>query len=111
MQSWLGLHFREKNDKFYVQPEVLLVSEQSNPAPNEVSTPGYAVLNLKAGLNLHKMVKFLPYAKLIVSVTNLGDKSYRSHVSRGAPGNQNVFFEAGRSINLAYVTRFGAAVR
>ena len=111
MQSWLGLHYRDTNNKFYLQPEVLLVSEQSNPAPNEVSTPGYAILNLKAGLNLHNLSSSMPHAKLIFSVNNIGDKVYRSHVSRGAPGNQNVFLEAGRSVNVAFVTRFDAAVR
>ena len=110
-QSWLGLHFREKNNKFYVQPEVLIVTDQSDPAPNEVSTPGYTILNLKAGLNLHNVISSLPHAKLIFSITNLGDKAYRSHVSRGAPGNQNVFLEAGRSFNISYVGRIGAAVR
>jgi len=107
----LGAHYREKNNKFYIQPEVLFVAEQSNIAPNEISTPGYAILNLKAGLNLQNVVSSLPHAKLIFSITNLGDKSYRSHVSRGAPGNQNTFLEAGRSFNIAFVARFGAAVR
>lgn len=110
MQSWLGLHYRDINNKFYIQPEVMLVAEQSNPAPNEISTPGYAILNLKAGINLHNIISSSTHAKLIFSITNLGDKSYRSHVSRGAPGNQNVFLEAGRSVNIAFVTRFGAAV-
>lgn len=111
MQSWLGLHYRDVNNKFYIQPEVMLVSEQSDPAPNEVLTPGYAIFNLKAGFNLHNMMSSMPHAKLMFSISNLGDKSYRSHVSRGAPGNQNVFLEAGRSVNVAFVTRFGAAVR
>ena len=111
LQSWLGIHYRDRNNKFYVQPEVLFASEQDKIAPNEVSTPGYAVLNLKAGLNLHNLSTSMPHAKLIFSITNIGDKAYRSHVSRGAPGNQNTFLEAGRSFNIAFVTRFGAAVR
>jgi len=109
-QSWLGLHYRDVNDKFWIQPEVMLVGEQNDVAPNEITTPGYSILNLKAGVNLHNLGSSMPHAKLIFSITNLGDKSYRSHVSRGAPGNQNVFLEAGRSVNIAFVTRFGAAI-
>lgn len=110
MQSWLGIHYRDINNKFFVQPEVLFVGEQSDIAPNEISTPGYTVINIKAGLNLHNLSSRMPHAKLIFSITNIGDKAYRSHVSRGAPGNQNAFLEAGRSVNVAFVTRFGAAV-
>jgi len=109
-QSWIGFHYRDLNNRFFVQPEYLLVSEKSDVAPNEIETPGYGIINLKAGLNLHNLSASTPHAKLIFSVTNIGDKAYRSHVSRGAPGNQNVFLEAGRSFNASFVTRFGAAV-
>jgi len=111
MQSWIGLHYRDANNRFFVQPEFLIVSSQDDPAPNEVTTPGYSIINLKAGVNLHNLNQNSPHAKLIFSVTNIGDKAYRSHVSRGAPGNQNVFLEAGRSFNVSFVTRFGAAVQ
>ncbi len=110
MQSWLGVHYRDANNRFFVQPEVLFVGEQNDAAPNEIVTPGYTILNIKAGLNLHQFSDQMPHASIIASVTNLTDKTYRSHVSRGAPGNQNVFLEPGRSINLSFVTRFGAAV-
>ena len=110
MQTWVGFHYRDMNNRFFVQPEYLLVGEQNDIAPNEIETPGYGILNLKAGLNLHNLSPSAPHAKLIFSVTNIGDKAYRSHVSRGAPGNQNVFLEAGRSFNVSFVTRFGAAV-
>ncbi len=111
LQTWLGYHYRDANDKFFVQPEVLLVGEQNNVAPNEIETPGYAILNIKAGLNLHNLGSQMPHARIIASITNLADNEYRSHVSRGAPGNQNVFLEAGRSFNVSFVARFGAAVR
>ena len=105
-QMWAGLHYRDSNNRFFVQPEILIVSEQGSPAPNEISTPGYAIFNIKAGLNLHNVTN-MPHSKLIFSVTNVGNKLYRSHVSRGAPGNQNVFMEPGRSINLGFVVRLG----
>lgn len=111
MQSWLGVHYRDANNRFFVQPELLIVGEQNSVAPNEIETPGYGIFNIKAGLNLHNLGNQFPHAKIIASVTNLTDKEYRSHVSRGAPGNQNVFLEPGRSINVSFVTRFGAAVR
>lgn len=106
-QMWLGVNYRDANNKFYIQPEMMLVSEQSNIAPNEVLTPGYGILNIKAGFNLGNISSTLPNAQLTLSITNLTDKAYRSHVSRGAPGNQNVFLEAGRSINLGFVIRLG----
>jgi len=111
MQSWLGFHFRDANNRYYIQPEMLLVAEQNNPAPNEIETPGYTILNVKAGLNLDSFKESLPHAKVIFSITNITNKSYRSHVSRGAPGNQNTFLEPGRSFNLSFVMRFGASIR
>jgi hemoglobin/transferrin/lactoferrin receptor protein len=106
-QMWTGIHYRDKNNKFYVQPELLLVLDQNDPAPNEIESPGYAIFNIKAGLNLHNLSDNIPHAKLVFSITNVGDELYRSHVSRGAPGNQNVFMEPGRSFNVGFVTRFG----
>ena len=106
-QMWAGVHYRDSNNKFYVQPELLIVSEQNDPAPNEISTPGYTIFNVKAGLNLHNLSDNMPHSRLVFSITNIGDKLYRSHVSRGAPGNQNVFMEPGRSFNIGFVARFG----
>lgn len=110
LQNWIGVHFRENNNRFFAQAEALLVGKQSNIAPNEIETPGYTVLNVRAGLNLHQLIEKFPHTKLMISLTNIADKAYRSHVSRGAPGNQNTFLEAGRSFNIGFVTRFGAAV-
>ena len=106
-QIWAGFHYRDSNDKFFVQPEVQIVSGQNDIAPNEIATPGYTIVNIRAGLNLHQVVEGIPHSKLTFSITNIGDKLYRSHVSRGAPGNQNVFLEAGRSFNLGFVMRIG----
>ena len=107
-QIWAGIHYRDSNNKFFVQPELMIVSEQNDPAPNEIETPGYAIFNIRAGLNLHNLGNGnIPHTRLVFSITNIGDKLYRSHVSRGAPGNQNVFMEAGRSFNLGFVARFG----
>ncbi len=110
LQNVAGIHFRDRDNKFFLQADALLVSEQTDSAPNEQETPGYTVINVNTGLNLHQLIDNFPYTKLMIGATNLTDKAYRSHVSRGAPGNQNVFLEAGRSINLGFVTRFGAAV-
>ena len=106
-QMWAGVHYRDNDNRFYVQPEVLIVLEQNDPAPNEIESPGYTIVNIKAGVNLHNLIDNMPHSKLVFSVTNLGDKLYRSHVSRGTPGNQNVFMEPGRSFNIGLVVRFG----
>ncbi len=106
-QMWVGVHYRDNNNKFYVQPEVLIVLDQNDPAPNELESPGYTILNIKTGANLHNLINNMPHTRLVFSITNLGDKLYRSHVSRGAPGNQNVFMEPGRSFNIGLVARFG----
>ncbi len=110
LQNILGIHFRDRNNKFFVQADAIIVNEQTDFAPNEQESPGYTILNVNAGLNLHELINNFPYAKLMIGATNLTDNAYRSHVSRGAPGNQNVFLEPGRSINVGFVTRFGAAV-
>jgi len=85
----------------------MIVSEQSDAAPNEQTTPGYGIFNLRVGLNLHNISSSMSNAQLTIGLTNIGDKAYRIHVSRGAPSNQNVFLEAGRSLNIAFVVRFG----
>ena len=105
----IGFQYRGSNDKFFVQLEARLVGTQKYFAPNEIETPSYSVVNFNSGINLHNVLDDFPYAKLVFGVSNIGDKAYRSHVSRGAPGNQNVFLEPGRSFNISFVTRFGAA--
>ena len=110
MQNVVGIHFRDRNNKFFVQADAFIVGEQTDIAPNEQTTPGYTIFNVNAGLNLHQLIEKFPHTKLMLGLTNLSDNAYRSHVSRGAPGNQNVFLEPGRSINIGFVTRFGAAV-
>ncbi len=110
LQNIIGLHFRDRNNKFFVQADAIIVGEQTDIAPNEQETPSYTVININAGLNLHELINNFPYTKVMIGATNLTDKAYRSHVSRGAPGNQNVFLEPGRSINIGFVTRFGVAV-
>jgi len=106
-QMWAGIHYRDKNNKFFIQPEIQLVSDQNDPAPNEVATPGYTLINIRAGLNVHNLIDNFPHTRLVLSLTNLSDELYRSHVSRGAPGNQNVFMNPGQSFNIGFVTRFG----
>ncbi len=110
MQNIAGIQFRDRNNQFFVQADAMLVSEQNDNAPNEQTSPGYTILNINAGLNVHQLVSKFPHTKLMLGISNLTDQAYRSHVSRGAPGNQNVFLEPGRSINIGFVTRFGAAV-
>ena len=110
LQNIIGIHFRDRNNKFFVQADAIIVGEQTDIAPNEQETPSYTVVNINAGLNLHELINNFPYTKLTIGATNLTDNAYRSHVSRGAPGNQNVFLEPGRSINIGFVTRFGVAV-
>lgn len=110
LQNIVGIRFRDRANKFFVQADAIIVGEQTDIAPNEQETPSYTVININAGLNLHELINKFPYTKVMIGTTNLTDKAYRSHVSRGAPGNQNVFLEPGRSINIGFVTRFGAAV-
>ena len=105
----IGLQYKEVNGKYFAQLDAMIVGEQNDPAPNEVSSPGYTVLNLNTGINLHAISDNLPHAKVMFGVANITDELYRNHVSRGAPGNQRVFMEPGRSFNISFVARFGAA--
>lgn len=45
-QNWIGLHYRDANDRFFVHPEFLIVGEQNDVAPNEITTPGCSIINL-----------------------------------------------------------------
>lgn len=105
----IGFQFRDAGGKYFAQIEARLVGDQNDVAPNEIETPSYTVFNFNSGINLHQVIDNFPHARFMFGITNLGDESYRSHVSRGAPGNQNVFLEPGRSFNISFVTRFGAA--
>ena len=105
----IGFQYRGSSDKFFAQLEARLVGAQNDFAPNEVETPSYSIVNFNSGINLHNLLDGFPYTKLVFGVSNIGDKAYRSHVSRGAPGNQNVFLGPGRSFNISFVTRLGAA--
>lgn len=109
LHNLVGIQVRDRNNKLFIQGEVQIVGEQNDVAPNEIETPGYTVLTLNSGLNLHQLIDGFPYTKLLLGVSNITDEAYRSHVSRGAPGNQNVFLEPGISLNLGLVARFGAA--
>ncbi len=105
----VGFQYSGNDDKFFAQLEAQLVGAQKDFAPNEIETPSYTILNFNSGINLHNLFEDFPYAKLLFGVSNIGDKAYRSHVSRGVPGNQNVFLAPGRSFNISFVTRFGVA--
>jgi|GEM_PF-1197309 len=109
LQNIVGIQIRERNNKFFAQADAIIVSEQNDPAPNEIETPGYVLINLNGGINLHELIRNIPSMKLLLGVTNLTDEAYRSHISRGAPGNQNVFLNPGISLNVGFVTRFGVA--
>ena len=69
----------------------------------------YSLFNISAGINLHKAFPKFPYSKFVLSVDNLTDKEYQSHVFRGTPGNQTRFFAPGRSINAQLIVRLGVA--
>ena len=60
LQTWIGVHLRDGSNKFFIQPEVLIVGGQDDVAPNEQTTPGYSIFNIKAGLNLHHFIDGLP---------------------------------------------------
>ena len=105
----IGLSLRDKQNKYFGGLELDLTGEQDNLAPAERATDAYTLININAGINLHRLIDALPYAKLMLGVNNLTDKSYQSHLFRGAPANVTKFFAPGRSINATLIVKFGAA--
>ncbi len=110
-RNTLGLRLRDKLNKYFGGLEVDLTGTQDKLAPGERETEGYTLINVNVGLHLHKMVKEFPYAKFILGIDNLADKSYQSHLFRGAPANVTKFFAPGRSVNATLILKFGAANR
>ncbi|MDZ7393477.1 MAG: TonB-dependent receptor [candidate division KSB1 bacterium] len=64
--------------RWWAQAATRLVADQRRVAPNEACTPGYALCDVAAGLNLRSLG--LP-AALTLRITNLFDRSYREHLS------------------------------
>ena len=108
-QNIFGFQIRNSSDTFFGRLEGIFTGKQDRPAPTERETDAYSLFNLSAGVNLHKAFPKLPYSKFVLSVDNLTDKEYQSHVFRGTPGNQTRFFAPGRSINAQLIIRFGVA--
>ena len=108
-QNIFGFQIRNSSDTFFGRLEGIFTGKQDRPAPTERETDAYSLFNLSAGVNLHKAFPKLPYSKFVLSVDNLTDKEYQSHVFRGTPGNQTRFFAPGRSINAQLIIRLGVA--
>jgi hemoglobin/transferrin/lactoferrin receptor protein len=108
-QNIFGFQIRNSSDTFFGRLEGIFTGKQDRPAPTERETDAYSLFNLSAGVNLHRAFPKLPYSKFVLSVDNLTDKEYQSHVFRGTPGNQTRFFAPGRSINAQLIIRFGVA--
>lgn len=52
-----------------------IFDNQENPAPNEKTTPGYAVFNIRSGIRFNRNIV------LSVAVDNIFDRAYRSHLN------------------------------
>ncbi|TMM56713.1 TonB-dependent receptor [Maribacter algarum] len=108
-QNILGFQIRNNSDTFFGRFETVIVGEQDKPAPTERETDSYNLFNLSAGFNLHNLFSNFPYSKFVLSVDNLVNEEYQSHVFRGTPGNQTRFLAPGRSINAQLIIRLGVA--
>lgn len=108
-QNIIGFQLRDNRDAFFGRIEGVLTGKQNRPAPTERETNSYSLFNLGAGVNLHNIFSNFPYSKFVLSLDNLADTEYQSHVFRGTPGNQTRFFAPGRSINAQLIIRFGVA--
>ena len=108
-QNLLGFQLRDNRNAFFGRVEGIFTGKQDRPAPTERETDAYTLFNLSAGINLHNAFPKFPHAMLVLSVDNLTDKEYQSHVFRGTPGNQTRFFAPGRSINAQLIIRLGVA--
>ncbi|MFC4723016.1 TonB-dependent receptor plug domain-containing protein [Geojedonia litorea] len=108
-QNALGLRFKDNNQLFFGQIEGVFTSKQDRNAPSERKTDAYSLFNINTGVHLHRLFSKLPYSKLMLSIDNVFDKDYQSHVFRGVPGNQTRFSAPGRSINMLLIIKLGAA--
>ncbi len=84
---------------FRLVPELVLASEQNRTFTDETTTPGYAVINLKASYThatQHAAHQFS------ASVFNMGDRLYRNHSSF----IKDLAPEIGRGVRVSYTVRF-----
>lgn len=70
---------KNKNEKFYFEPEFLYVFAQNNPAQFETRTPQYFLLNVYSGIILPTKSGTW---ELSCAVKNATNKAYADHLSR-----------------------------
>ncbi len=91
--------FDIRKGPFRLTPELILASEQNQTFTDETTTPGYAVLGLKASYTFvqpHLLHKFS------VNVFNMGNRLYRNHLSF----IKDLAPEIGRGVRFTYMVRF-----
>lgn len=64
----------------FIAPQLQYSFAQNKPAPAELPTPDYALLNLNAGLTVHPYQK--PSYVFTLGIRNLLNKTYADHLSR-----------------------------
>jgi len=102
----LGIRFTEGRSRFFIEMTSRLVDKQDRIAPNEIETPGYVIYDLSTDIDLKKIFPNFLDAHIILAISNLTDRSYRNHLTRGSPGNQNTFIEPGIDFSVGFITKF-----
>ncbi|MCD6167839.1 MAG: TonB-dependent receptor, partial [Caldisericia bacterium] len=95
----LGIRFAEPSKRYWFEFISNIVGNQTRNAPNEIETPGYATFDLRGGIKIRDF-------DLSLAIENLLDRSYRNHLARGNPGNQNVYDEPGINAVATLMWRF-----
>ena len=84
LHGTLGMHWERDigaNSSYWLEISADLFNKQDQPAPEESETPGYAIANLRTGLNFANYGIFHD-VRLSLKVENLFDKHYYSHLRK-----------------------------
>ncbi len=97
-----GLRYTSTSQRVWVEGTVRWSDRQDRVATSrfEQETPGYAVYDLAASLEVH------PRIGLRLTVENLTDKSYAEHLNSPNPFNRQRILEIGRSFSAGFEVRF-----
>ncbi|BBO93118.1 TonB-dependent receptor [Desulfosarcina ovata] len=88
--------------RYWIELSGDLYARQNHPAPDEDKTPGYAVFNLRTGLDIPTVWSAIHDMQLTLNIENILDKYYLSHLRK-----DDMDFIPEPGINIIAAVQFG----
>ncbi|MDY0269872.1 TonB-dependent receptor [Trichloromonas sp.] len=104
LNGTLGVRWKDSafnTAHYWVELSSNFFAAQNQPGPSEEETPGYAITNLRTGLDFPAVGNILHDVRLTLNVENLFDKYYLSHLRK-----EDVDFIPGTGVNVIAAAEF-----